>query len=82
MVSLPFLTKSNKKYLPQSLFLRSMHDTDGPFVIKEFYETMFREESVCLNLDDVPYALDTAVQKLRIRGVHPARWSPYIHIGL
>jgi hypothetical protein len=61
---------------------RSMKDADGPLVVPAIYEQLFRGNSEFLDPVDVPYALDDAVQKLRQKGVHPARWAPFIHIGL
>lgn len=58
---------------------RTMGDEDGPFVAKEVYEAIVREE--CMDLDTIPYALDEAVRKLRERRVPLHRWAPYIHLG-
>jgi hypothetical protein len=59
-----------------------MKDVDGPLVVTAIYEQLFGVKSKCLNPDDVAYALDDAVQRLRQKGVHPTRWAPFIHIGL
>jgi hypothetical protein len=59
-----------------------MNDMDGPEVSKEIYAQLFGGDSNDLNPDDVPYALDAAVQALRAQGLHPSRWAPYIHIGM
>jgi hypothetical protein len=59
-----------------------MRDVDGPLIVTTIYEQLFRGESEFLNPDDIAYALDDAVQKLRRQGVHPTRWAPFIHIGL
>jgi hypothetical protein len=56
-----------------------MHDQDGPLVAQWFYEALLENETISLN--DIPYALDAAVQKLRATGVSPARWATYIHFG-
>jgi hypothetical protein len=56
-----------------------MHDADGPDVARRVYEALFQHDS--LNLDDVPYALDEAVESLRKAGVSPARWAPFMHMG-
>jgi hypothetical protein len=61
---------------------RSMRDVDGPFIMTTIYEHLFSGESEFLNPDDVAYALDDAVQKLRRQGVHPRRWAPFIHVGI
>lgn len=58
---------------------RSMHDVDGPFVAREFYSELAKKAE--WDTDDIPYALDLAVQKLRGQGVAPHRWAPYIHMG-
>jgi CHAT domain-containing protein len=60
----------------------SMGDVDGPVVAKVVYEELFAGSSDMVDLDVVPYALDTAVRKLRAQGLEPSRWAPYIHIGL
>lgn len=52
---------------------------DGPFVAKTVYEELWKNGA--LEADNVPFALDAAVAKLRRRGVPPARWAPFIHIG-
>jgi hypothetical protein len=56
-----------------------MHDEDGPKVARRVYEGLFEREQ--LDLDDVPYALDDAVQMLREAGVPPARWALFVHMG-
>jgi CHAT domain-containing protein len=60
----------------------SMGDVDGPMVAKSVYEELFAGDSDVLDLDVVPYALDAAVRKLRVQGLAPSRWAPYIHIGM
>jgi hypothetical protein len=60
-------------------FGRLMHDEDGPKVARAFYEALFRSET--LDLDDVPYALDEAVQTLRKAGVPAQRWALFMHMG-
>ena len=59
-----------------------MEDIDGPMVAQVFYEELFSGDSEYLNPDDVAYALDTAVQKLREIHPEPSRWAPYIHLGM
>jgi hypothetical protein len=44
-----------------------MYDVDGPRMTVWFYEALLENEVV--ELDDIPYALDVAVQKLRQDGV-------------
>jgi hypothetical protein len=56
-----------------------MHDEDGPHVARWFYESLFAREE--LDLDDIAYALDSAVTKLREKGVSTARWALFIHLG-
>ena len=58
---------------------RSMNDEDGPTVAKIVYRALVKEEF--LDPDVFPYALDTAVRKLRDGGAQPHRWAPYIHMG-
>jgi hypothetical protein len=40
------------------------------------------DDSEFLDPDDVPYALDDAVQKLRKAGLDPSFWATYVHIGI
>jgi hypothetical protein len=56
-----------------------MSDQDGPNVARWFYEALF--EHVQLDLDDVAYALDDAVCKLRHSGVPASRWVSMVHVG-
>lgn len=56
-----------------------MSDIDGPRVTKWFYEALFGED--VLSADQVPYALDSAVSKLRELGTPLERWVPFIHLG-
>jgi hypothetical protein len=58
---------------------RSICDDDGPKVAKFFYEELFAKETI--DADDVAYALDAAVGKLRKEGVPLDRWAPFIHMG-
>jgi hypothetical protein len=58
---------------------RLMHDEDGPKVARALYEALFRTEA--LDLDEVPYALDEAVQVLRKAGVPAQRWALFMHMG-
>ncbi|KAJ7141482.1 CHAT domain-containing protein [Mycena epipterygia] len=62
----------------------SMNDRDGPVVADVIYEQLFTQagNSKYLNPDDVAYALDTAVTKLKQAGAPPVCWAPYIHIGM
>jgi hypothetical protein len=56
-----------------------MSDEDGPRLARRFYEVLFEREQ--LDLDDIPYALDAAVQALRIAGVPARRWALFMHMG-
>jgi hypothetical protein len=56
-----------------------MNDEDGPDVAGWFYEGLFARNR--LDLDDIAYALDGAVEKLRQKGVPASRWAAFIHIG-
>jgi hypothetical protein len=56
-----------------------MSDEDGPRLARRFYEVLFEREQ--LDLDDIPYALDAAVQTLRSDGVPARRWALFMHMG-
>lgn len=56
-----------------------MYDADGPRMAQWFYEALLKKEEI--DLDDIPYALDTAIQKLRAEGAPAARWATYMHMG-
>jgi hypothetical protein len=56
-----------------------MHDEDGPKVADRLYEVLFEKDT--LDLDDVAYALDEAVQVLRRAGVPASRWALFMHMG-
>jgi hypothetical protein len=56
-----------------------MHDEDGPQVARNVYQSLFEKDE--LELNDIPYALDEAVHKLRNSGVKPWRWSLFVHMG-
>jgi hypothetical protein len=56
-----------------------MSDEDGTNVARWFYEGIFANEQ--LDLDDVAYALDAAINELRKTGVPASRWATFIHIG-
>jgi CHAT domain-containing protein len=58
---------------------RAIADDDGPQVAKWFYEELLAKEVI--DADNVAYALDMAVGKLRASGVPPSRWAPFIHMG-
>jgi hypothetical protein len=56
-----------------------MNDADGPKMAQWFYEALLEKEEI--ELDDIPYALDSAVQKLRQSGAAPGGWATYMHWG-
>jgi hypothetical protein len=56
-----------------------MHDEDGPKLAAHFYQALFEKET--LDLDDIAYALDEAVQELRAQGVPTERWALFMHMG-
>jgi hypothetical protein len=56
-----------------------MNDIDGPFVAEHIYKRVLRDG--VLNLDLVPYALDSAIEELRQKGVDASRWATFVHIG-
>jgi hypothetical protein len=58
---------------------RMMDEEDGPDVARWFYEGLFAKRR--LDLDDIAFALDGAVAKLRQKGVPASRWAGFIHIG-
>jgi hypothetical protein len=63
-----------------------MGDADGPDLAQWFYEDLFLNEVI--DADAVAYALDAAVEKLKVK-IRPRiraaqwvlRWAPYIHMG-
>jgi hypothetical protein len=61
---------------------RSMGDVDGPVIAKSLYEDVFSGDSEYINPDDIAYALDAAVVRLRRKAKDPSRWAPYIHLGI
>jgi hypothetical protein len=58
---------------------RLMNDEDGPRLARCVYEVLFERDE--LDLDDIPYALDAAVQALRNGGVPAPRWTLFMHMG-
>jgi hypothetical protein len=56
-----------------------MRDADGPKITKAFYNNLFANESI--TAEDIPYALDDAIAKLRDTGATPERWATFVHIG-
>lgn len=59
-----------------------MNDRDGPSIARHVYQELFRGAREYFDPDDVPHALDVAVQELRIAGVDVSRWATYVHIGM
>jgi hypothetical protein len=59
-----------------------MADVDGPMVSESVYKKIFGSCSELIDPDDVAYALDAAVQELRLIQPDPSRWAPYIHFGI
>jgi hypothetical protein len=62
-----------------SSICRSMCDEDGPKMARYFYKSLFEHDQV--DLDDIAYAFDEAVQALRRSNVPASRWAPFMHIG-
>lgn len=56
-----------------------MSDDDGPRMAQWFYKALLENKTI--QLEDIPYALDEAVQKLRNVGAPTARWATYMHLG-
>lgn len=59
-----------------------MGDMDGPAVAKSVYEALFQSDGDLIDPEAIAYALDAAIRSLRERGIRPARWAPYVHIGI
>jgi hypothetical protein len=59
-----------------------MKDVDGPMIAERVYRDIFAGDSEYIDPDDVPYALDAAVQQLRHNYPDPSRWAPYVHLGI
>lgn len=57
-----------------------MDDADGPEISKMVYGKIFHDGM--FYREEVPYALDAAIRKLRSNGAHPSRWATYIHMGI
>lgn len=58
-----------------------MGDVDGPTIAEAFYQELTKNAT--FDMDDIPYALDFAVERFRSLDRHlgPHRWAPFIHIG-
>jgi hypothetical protein len=61
-----------------------MGDLEGPVVAEGIYSALFKDGNASEHLDpeDVPYALDDVVRKLRESGLDPSFWATYVHIGI
>ena len=57
-----------------------MLDEDGPLVSKEIYSALLEDE--VMNPHVIPYALDSAIRKLRELGAPQERWATYVHVGI
>ncbi|EIN05305.1 hypothetical protein PUNSTDRAFT_137988 [Punctularia strigosozonata HHB-11173 SS5] len=62
--------------------LWSMADADGPEIARSVYQKIFSSKLDHIDPDDIAYALDEAVTKLRTVQPEPLRWAPYIHLGI
>lgn len=60
---------------------RSIHDVNRPIIEKTVYETMFAGEGDLVDVCAAPRAVNRAVRALCDRGLHPARWAPYVYMG-
>jgi hypothetical protein len=56
-----------------------MNDMDGVLVTKALYGRLMSKDAI--DVDDIAYALDSAISELRNNGVPLHRWAPYIHLG-
>jgi hypothetical protein len=65
--------------MPELILARAMNDRDGPIVTRRFYQQLLGNNSV--DVDAIPYALDSAVIALRESGAPPERWATFIHMG-
>jgi CHAT domain-containing protein len=60
----------------------TMGDIDGVQVSLEVYNAMLAGDGDKVDLNVVPYALDTAIRNLREGGVSSDRWATYMHFGV
>jgi hypothetical protein len=51
-----------------------MEDVDGPRIAKSLYNGIFKGDFGYINPDDIAYALDSAVFRLRHEVKNPMRW--------
>lgn len=59
-----------------------MNDDDGTDVAETVYRQLFAGDSVTLDWNAIPYALDEIMRSMRERGLPPERWAPFIHLGI
>jgi hypothetical protein len=59
-----------------------MQDIDGPRISESLYKEVFKGDAEYIDPDDIAYALDGAVRRLRQEVRDPMRWAPYIHLGI
>jgi hypothetical protein len=59
-----------------------MRDIDGPRISESLYKEVFKVDSEYIDPDDIAYALDGAVRRLRHEMRDPMRWATYIHLGI
>lgn len=59
-----------------------MHDEDGPHIAESIYKALFKNGVLNMDPDEIPFALDLALQQLREKKIEAIRWAPYIHIGV
>jgi hypothetical protein len=61
-----------------------MNDLDGPKVTRDVYGSILKARGQTLSLDynAIPYALDAAIQRLRDEGLPSSRWATYVHMGI
>lgn len=52
---------------------------DGPMMAEWFYEELMKNDVI--SLDNIPYALDVAIEKLRKSVRSASRWATYMHVG-
>jgi hypothetical protein len=66
-------------YSPQEIPGQVCCDFSPCMIWPRMYEALFRKDH--LDLDDIPYALDEAVESLIKAVVPAARWAFFMHMG-
>jgi CHAT domain-containing protein len=61
--------------------LWGMDDADGPTIAGAFYRELCVGGRDTIEMDDILYALDAAVTKLKEHGACVERWAPFVHYG-